>query len=41
MSDATSVPYVPAGHPAVSLVNPTKDELKPNAIGLVKSTVIR
>ena len=40
MSDATSVPYPPAGQPAIPATDPTKHELKPNAIGLVQSTVI-
>jgi hypothetical protein len=41
MSDATGVPYLPAGHPAILTVDPTKHELKPDAIGLLQSTVIR
>jgi hypothetical protein len=40
MSDATGVPYLPAGEPAIPAVDPTKHELKPNAISLLQSTVI-
>jgi amino acid transporter len=36
VSEATSVPY----EPAIPAVDPTKHELRPNAIGLLQSTVI-
>jgi amino acid transporter len=41
VSDATSVPYDrPLGEPAIPAVDPTKHDLRPNAISLLQSTVI-
>jgi hypothetical protein len=41
MSDANSVSYLPARHPAILTADPTKHGLKPNSIGLPQSTVSR